>query len=125
MISPSSTQRLANRAQRRAARAMYTRCGIPGCHRHIDDCELHHLVWWEHGGHTDLENLFPVCKHHHDLIHSRQWTVTMGPDRSIIIHLPDGTTMTADELARATATNLHGEFATVVATADLLALLRG
>ncbi|MFZ5846133.1 MAG: cysteine hydrolase family protein [Actinomycetota bacterium] len=33
---------------------------------------------------------------------------------------PDGTTMTADELARATATNLHGEFATVVATADLL-----
>lgn len=33
---------------------------------------------------------------------------------------PDGTTMTADELARATATNLHGEFATVVATQDLL-----
>lgn len=33
---------------------------------------------------------------------------------------PDGATMTADELARATATNLHGEFATVVATADLL-----
>ena len=33
---------------------------------------------------------------------------------------PDGTVMTADELARATATNLHGEFATVVRTADLL-----
>jgi hypothetical protein len=29
--------------------------------------------------------------------------------------------MTADELARATATNLHGEFATVTRTADLLA----
>ena len=38
---------------------------------------------------------------------------------------PDGTTMTADELARATATNLHGEFATVVSTRDLLAALRG
>lgn len=34
---------------------------------------------------------------------------------------PDGVTMTADELARATATNLHGEFATVVSTNDLLA----
>jgi len=34
---------------------------------------------------------------------------------------PDGRTMSADELARATATNLHGEFATVVATRDLLA----
>ena len=32
---------------------------------------------------------------------------------------PDGTWMSADELARATATSLHGEFATVVATADL------
>ncbi len=33
---------------------------------------------------------------------------------------PDGVSMSADELARATATNLHQEFATVVATAALL-----
>lgn len=33
---------------------------------------------------------------------------------------PDGSTLTADELTRATATNLHGEFATVVTTHDLL-----
>ncbi len=33
---------------------------------------------------------------------------------------PDGTTLTADELARATATNLHGEFATVVSTRDVV-----
>jgi nicotinamidase-related amidase len=33
---------------------------------------------------------------------------------------PDGTVMTADELARATATSLHGEFATVVRTTDLV-----
>lgn len=33
---------------------------------------------------------------------------------------PDGSTVTADDLARVTATNLHGEFATVVRTADLL-----
>lgn len=33
---------------------------------------------------------------------------------------PDGGIMTADELARATATNLHGEFATVVSTAQVL-----
>ena len=34
---------------------------------------------------------------------------------------PDGSTVTAGELARVTAANLHGEFATVVATRDLLA----
>jgi nicotinamidase-related amidase len=33
---------------------------------------------------------------------------------------PDGSTLTADELARATATNLHGEFATVASTAEVL-----
>jgi nicotinamidase-related amidase len=32
---------------------------------------------------------------------------------------PDGHVLTADELARATATSLHGEFATVVSTAAL------
>jgi nicotinamidase-related amidase len=33
---------------------------------------------------------------------------------------PDGERLTADELARATATSLHGEFAAVVKTADLV-----
>jgi nicotinamidase-related amidase len=32
---------------------------------------------------------------------------------------PDGTVMTADELARATATQLHEEFATIVSTSEL------
>lgn len=36
---------------------------------------------------------------------------------------PDGAAMTAAELARATATNLHGEFATVATTAEILQLL--
>jgi nicotinamidase-related amidase len=38
---------------------------------------------------------------------------------------PGGTTMSADELARATATNLHGEFATVVTTREIGAAASG
>ena len=34
---------------------------------------------------------------------------------------PDGIVLSADELARATATNLHGEFATVLDTAEVIA----
>lgn len=34
---------------------------------------------------------------------------------------PDGTVVPADDLARVTATNLHGEFATVVSTGQLVA----
>lgn len=34
---------------------------------------------------------------------------------------PDGAVLSADDIARVTATNLHGEFATVVSTAEVLA----
>jgi hypothetical protein len=43
-----------------------------------------------------------------DTTHTFDWT---GPDRSV---------MTADELANATAVNLHDEFATVTSTGRLL-----
>ena len=39
--------------------------------------------------------------------------------------VPDGNTMTANDLARATATNLHGEFATVATTQEVLAVTVG
>lgn len=45
------------------------------------------------------------------------WDATHTFDR----RAPDGTVVTADELARVTAANLHGEFATVVTTRQLLA----
>jgi hypothetical protein len=35
--------RLANRAQRRALRALYAACAIPGCPVGYDHCKLHHL----------------------------------------------------------------------------------
>jgi nicotinamidase-related amidase len=37
---------------------------------------------------------------------------------------PDGITLTADELSRTTATNLHGEFATAIDTARAIDCLR-
>ena len=55
------TTRLANRAQRRALRALYRTCAIPGCTTGYDRCKLHHIIWWRHGGRTDLDNLLPVC----------------------------------------------------------------
>ena len=50
----------------------------------------------------------------HDVLYALDATHTFDREG------PDGTVVTADELARVTATNLHGEFATVVGTADLL-----
>ena len=88
------TTRLANRAQRRALRGLYTTCAIPGCHTSYDRCKLHHITWWRHGGRTDLDNLVPLCTHHHTNIHHHHWTITLGPHRELTLTLPDGTTMT-------------------------------
>jgi predicted restriction endonuclease len=82
---------VANRAQRRALRGLYSTCAIPGCAVHYDRCKMHHLIWWENGGLTDLDNLFPLCVHHHHKIHDAGWKLARGPNRELTLTLPDGT----------------------------------
>ncbi len=84
------TSRLANRAQRRALRALYATCAIPGCSVDDDRCKLHHIIWWRNDGRTDLDNLLPVCSHHHGKIHNDGWIVELGPNRALTLRLPDG-----------------------------------
>jgi len=85
------TTRLANRAQRRALRALYSTCAIPGCEVRYDRCKVHHVEWWRHGGRTDLDNLLPVCTKHHTKIHDGGWVVELGASRELTIRFPDGT----------------------------------
>ena len=85
------TTRIANRAQRRALRALHHQCAIPGCAVRFDYCKIHHIHWWRHGGTTDLANLVPVCDKHHHNIHDHAWTIELATNRHITITLPDGT----------------------------------
>jgi hypothetical protein len=87
------TTRLANRAQRRALRGLYSCCAIPGCRVSFERCKLHHVTWWRHGGRTDLDNLLPVCSKHHAKIHNDDWNITLGPNRELTLTLPDGQIM--------------------------------
>ena len=73
---------------------MYSTCGIPGCSVGFDRCHIHHVVWWRHGGRTDLINLIPLCTRHHTKIHHDDWTITLGPRRELSVGLPDGQIMT-------------------------------
>jgi hypothetical protein len=88
------TSRVANRAQRRALRGLYATCGMPGCETHFDRCELHHIIWWRHGGCTDLDNLLPVCVRCHHRIHDQGWIISIDANRRLTVTLPDGTTHT-------------------------------
>ncbi len=95
--------RLANRAQRRALRGLYRGCAIPGCTVGYDRCKLHHVVWWRHGGTTDLDNLLPVCNVHHAKIHHDDWVVELGPNRELTLRLPDGRVHATGPPSRRTA----------------------
>ncbi len=82
--------RTATRAQRRALRAMYRTCAHPQCTVAFDACRIHHVVFWFHGGVTDLPNLIPLCELHHHLVHEGGWTLTLSPDRRTVWRTPDG-----------------------------------
>ncbi len=97
------TSRLANRAQRRALQGLYATCAIPGCTTHYDRCKLHHVIWWRHGGRTDLANLLPVCQHHHTRIHEDGWDITLGPNRELTVRIPDGQVIRAGPPKRSAA----------------------
>ena len=87
------TTRLANRAQRRALRAVYATCAVPGCSVAFNHTKPHHVHWWRHGGPTDFANLLPLCSKHHHAAHEGGWRFTLGPDRSLTIELPSGEVM--------------------------------
>jgi hypothetical protein len=88
------TRRMASPEQRKALRAMYATCAIPGCRTAVHDCEAHHIDWWEHGGPTNLANLVPLCSRHHHAVHEGRWHLTIDHNRRLTIHYPDGTTST-------------------------------
>ena len=82
--------RFANRAQKRALRAMYRGCAFPGCDIAVHRTEAHHLHPWESGGATDLDNLLPLCARHHHLAHEGGWSLQLAADRTLSVYRPDG-----------------------------------
>lgn len=69
--------RLASPAQRHALALRDKGCAHPGCDRGPKWCTAHHLIPWERGGSTDLDNLVLLCPRHHRQTHHGGWTVRM------------------------------------------------
>lgn len=60
---------------RRAVAARDRGCAHPGCGRPVSWSECHHVLEWEHGGETKLDNVVMLCRQHHRQIHSTEWIV--------------------------------------------------
>lgn len=85
--------RLASEDQRRLLRALYATCAIDGCTVPFGACVIHHVVWWRHGGRTDLDNLVPICIRHHHRLHDGGWSARLDEHRQLHIRTPSGQTM--------------------------------
>ncbi|WP_219414300.1 HNH endonuclease signature motif containing protein [Pseudonocardia nigra] len=63
---------------RRAVTVRDRGCAHPGCDRTPSWCEIHHVLEWEHDGHTELNNLVMLRRMHHRLIHYSGWIVRIA-----------------------------------------------
>ena len=58
------TERFANAKQRLMAGAENPVCPWPRCAKPADECQIHHLEPWLHGGLTNIANLSTACAYH-------------------------------------------------------------
>ena len=65
-------------------------CRFPGCGARAFT-EAHHILWWRHGGRTDLDNLALICSFHHRLVHEHGWSLRRQIDGTLGWSRPDGT----------------------------------
>jgi hypothetical protein len=89
ILNVGRRRRKATAAMRRAVRERDGyRCTFPGCEsRRVD---LHHILWWSNGGETSLENLHPLCKPHHRIVHDKGYIITRRPGGGYTFTRPDG-----------------------------------
>lgn len=76
-------------AMARQVRYRDRECAFPGCGARRFT-EVHHVVWWRHGGRTDLDNLLLICSFHHRLVHELGWSIRREADGEIGWFHPDG-----------------------------------
>ncbi|MFD5090473.1 DUF222 domain-containing protein [Amycolatopsis thailandensis] len=65
-------------------------CRRPGCHRVAQACDLDHAVPWQHGGHTDADDLIAFCRRDHRLKDEPGWTFQLTPDGTLTVTTPTG-----------------------------------
>ncbi len=89
-LAVGRSHRTATDAQRAALRVMYQTCAL--CDVKFDHCEMHHIIEWEHGGPTNLNNLIPLCSIHHERMHHTGWQIDLDDQRTLTVTKPDGHT---------------------------------
>ena len=79
--------RHATTAQRIALAVRDGGCAVCGASNSF--CQAHHVIWWENGGPTDIDNLCLLCGDcHHKQIHELGAELIRGPDGKLSLEPP-------------------------------------
>jgi Domain of unknown function (DUF222)/HNH endonuclease len=82
-------RRFPSGAQRREVIRRDRQCRFPGC-SNATFAAVHHIVPWNLGGGTDLDNLVLLCTHHHGVVHRNGWSMTGNANEELTIENPHG-----------------------------------
>jgi hypothetical protein len=97
-IGAGRATRLISRRLRRALEYRHPSCAVPGCGA-TRGLHAHHIVHWEDGGATELDNLVLLCPFHHRLHHRGVITIT-GPPQDLCVTDRAGRVLCPGSLAR-------------------------
>ena len=97
-IGAGRSTRLISRRLRRALEYRHPSCAVPGCGA-TRGLHAHHIVHWEDGGATELDNLVLLCPFHHRLHHRGVITIT-GPAERLSVTDSAGRELSSASLAR-------------------------
>jgi ribosomal protein L19E len=76
IVDNGTTKRRANPRQQRHVQARNRTCITPGCRMPAVNCDLDHTKPWAQTRHTTVDELAPLCRHHHCQRHKYGWTYT-------------------------------------------------
>ncbi|PIF03448.1 MAG: hypothetical protein CSA63_01925 [Propionibacterium sp.] len=86
ILDAGRTRRLVTPEIRRVLSLRDGGCKFPNCEKPDAACEAHHIIPWQEGGPTALENLVLLCPYHHRIIEpdnrpeGQRWRVTIDPE---------------------------------------------
>ena len=78
ILDVGRTQRLFTFAQRKVLVARDMGCAFPDCMAPPQWTEAHHIVPWQDGGATSVDNGVLCCSLHHHYLHDRGWSVRLN-----------------------------------------------
>lgn len=81
VLAFGQSRRIASTGQALALAARDGGCSFPGCDRPPNWCQRHHVIAWQDGGRTDVDNLTLLCGHHHRQFEKCGWRVIMSEGR--------------------------------------------